>query len=345
VAFAPDGRILAVGGSVLPGGRFIGTLWLWDPATGKERARPAEHGGGVHSLAFTPDGKTLATTSLDDATVKLWEVATGKERAVLKGVMHGNSSPAFTSDGSILAAGGPKEGTVVLWDLPTGKELAMLKGNANAVHVVAFTPDGKTLAAAEGPDTTIRLWDVSGLTRARKRPTVRRSDDELEASWAALAGADATAAYRATWELAAAPGQAVPLLKARLRAVAPPDPTRVARLIADLDSDDFAVREQATRALADLGESALPALRKVLAGRPSAETRQRVEPLLAELEQPANSPECLRVLRAVEVLEHIGTAEARRVLDQLATGLVEARVTQEAKASLSRLAGAPAAEK
>jgi hypothetical protein len=249
----------------------------------------------------------------------------------------------------VLASGcgvdGPRGGRELkLWDLTTGKERATLKGDFDQVWAVAFAPDGKTLASAEGFDTTIRLWDVSGLRRAGSLPTASLTDKEFEALWTDLAGSDAPKAYRAVWALSATPRQAMPLLKARLRPVAPSDPKRVAGLVADLDSDEFAVRERAARGLADLGESAGPALRKVLTERPSAETRQRVEQLLAELGQPVASPERLRVLRAIEALEYAGTADARQVLEALAGGMPEAQVTQEAKASLHRLGGLPARE-
>jgi hypothetical protein len=291
----------------------------------------------------SPDGRTVASTAGDDSTVKLWEVVTGRERASFDGLAHGGTWPAFTADGKILAIGRAEAGTVKLLDLSTGDDLATLKGGANTVHALAFTPDGRTLASAEGPDTTIRLWDVSGLRRGRL-PEVSLSDKELAALWAELAGADAAKAYRAIWALAAAPKQSAAWLQERMRPVPRPEPGRIARLLADLDSDGFAAREKATRELQDLGESAGPALRKALAERPSAEVRQRVEQLLAEVDDPAASPERLRVLRATEVLERVGTDEARRVLETLAAGLAETRLTQEAKTSLHRLAGAPAPE-
>jgi WD40 repeat protein len=344
VTFTGDGSLLGVGGSELPGGNFVATLRLWDVPGGQERLRLKGHGGGIRFLISSPDGRTLASTTLDDATVKLWEVLTGRERASFDGLAHGGTSPAFTPDGTTLAAGGGKEGTVKLWDLRTGKELATLKSGANAVHALAFTPDGKTLAAAEGPDTTIQLWDVSGVVRAERSPVPALTDKALEALWADLAGADAAAAYRAIRDLAAAPKLALPWLEKRVQPVATPEPGRIARLLAHLDSDDFSTREKATRELEELGESAGPALRKALAGAPSAELRQRAGPLLAALDRPADSLDRLRVLRAVEALEHAGSPEARRVLEKLAGGLAEARVTREARASLSRLARLSARE-
>jgi hypothetical protein len=249
---------------------------------------------------------------------------------------------AVSADGKTLASGGSEDGILRIWDITTGKELAALRGEFDTVWAVAFTPDGNTLAAAEGPDTTIRLWDVSGLGGASGAPAVALSEKELEDSWAALGGDDAARAYRAIDALVKTPGQSVPLLKKRLRPVAAADAKRVARLITDLDNEDFAVRDRARRDLESLDEAAGPGLRKALAGRPSAEVRRSVEQLVAALDNPAGSPERLRVLRAIEVLEQIGTAEVRQVLQTLAGGLPEAQVTKEARAARDRLSDVPA---
>ena len=119
------------------------------------------------------------------------------------------------------------------------------------------------------------------------------------------------------------------------------DARRVDRLLADLDREQFPVREAASAELAKLGESAVPALKRVLRQTPSLEVRRRVEQLLSRLEEW--SPERLRILRALEALEHGATPEARRLLEALAAGAPEARLTQEAKASLLRLAKRTAA--
>lgn len=103
--------------------------------------------------------------------------------------------------------------------------------------------------------------------------------------------------------------------------------------IADLDSAEFAAREQATRELARRGEAVEGALRKLLEGRPSLEVRRRVEMLLEKLK----GADRLRALRAIEVLEHLDTAQSRHLLEALAGGAPGACWTQEAKASLQRL--------
>ncbi len=107
--------------------------------------------------------------------------------------------------------------------------------------------------------------------------------------------------------------------------------------MADLDADQFDVREAAFKELKGLGEQVLPALRRALAGEVSAEVRRRLEALLSDPPVLADIPAVRRDVRAVAALEMIGTRGARAVLEKLATGSADARLTQEAKASVRRL--------
>src|SRR6185503_19962498 len=113
-----------------------------------------------------------------------------------------------------------------------------------------------------------------GLFKAAP-PAAKLTPRELETLWEALAGVDAAAAYRAIGKLSASPQQSVPFLTERLKAQPTPDPRRIARLIADLDSGRFKVRQQATLELERLGPGVARALRKALRGQPTAETRTR----------------------------------------------------------------------
>jgi hypothetical protein len=127
-----------------------------------------------------------------------------------------------------------------------------------------------------------------------------------------------------------------------LKAALPPDLKRLRSLIADLESDEFAVREKAQRDLERMGEDAVPALRKALDSKPSAEARRRMESVLKK--SRTLPPGTLQAIRAVEVLENISTPGARRLLESLAEGAPETRLTREAKASLERLSKRPAAK-
>jgi hypothetical protein len=120
-----------------------------------------------------------------------------------------------------------------------------------------------------------------------------------------------------------------------------PISVQVRQLVRDLDSQEFRAREKAAQELAERGHEAEAALRALLAGQPSAEVRRRAEALLEQLE-PSRFPERLGELRALEVLEVIGTREAREVLATLVQGAPHCRLTEEAKASLGRLTRAPA---
>jgi hypothetical protein len=154
-----------------------------------------------------------------------------------------------------------------------------------------------------------------------------------------LADKDAAKAFNAIGLLTAAPEQAVAMLKDKLKAAPDPaDHKQVVRLIADLDSERFETRQKAMEELKQLGERAEPALLEALKDKLSLESRKRVEELLESVRALSASPERLRELRAVEVLEHIGSREARRVLQTLAAGASPARLTREAKAALQRSA-------
>jgi hypothetical protein len=289
---------------------------------------------GVTGAAFSPDGNFLALGSGN--VVVLWDLARGREVRRFDFSHRPANVFAFSPDGKILAAG-TWDGAVGLWEVATGNELAQGSGHRGSVTALAFSPDGKTLVSA-GTETTVLFWDVSRLLAEGRRRPPPLSAEKLEALWKGLADADSMRADQAIWALVAAPKQAVPFLRARLRAVPAVDEWRIARLIKDLDSESFEERRQATEELEKLGDLAESALEKVLAGQVALEVRQRAEMLLEKLEKSVSSLEQLRQTRALEMLEHIGTAEARKVLEQLATGAPEARQTRDAQAALERLA-------
>ena len=150
VAFSPDGRILAAASAE------IMSVKLWDGETGREILDTPQHYPRVRSLAFSPDGATLAVGT-PGGGIQLWDVATGERVATL-----GNriNSLAWSADGRTLVSGSA-DGAVELWDVAAAMNLATLQGHTGWVPFVAFLPDGMTLVSASGSDDTIKLWHAS----------------------------------------------------------------------------------------------------------------------------------------------------------------------------------------
>jgi hypothetical protein len=331
---SPDGRTLLVPNELGP--HLIGySLHLLNAASGHllRKMDPAEAAlfkTPINEATASADGRTWAVLAwLDGPKVVLFEAATGQQRGLLNPGRHRVLALAFSPDGRLLATGGEE---LHLWDLAAGR--IAWRGEAPGgldVTSLAFSPDGTRLAVG-GYDSAALVYDVGELLGGKKPAPPKLSADELENLWTDLSGGDGARAYRAVLRLAAS-HQGVPFLGERLAGLPTPDERRLARLLADLDDNDFAVRERATRELERLGKAAEPALRKALEGAPSAEVRTRVKALLARCDR-----QHLQAERALEALEMAGTAAAREVIKGLAGGPPAAPLTEAAKAALGRLA-------
>lgn len=209
-------------------------------------------------------------------------------------------------------------------------------------HGVALSPDGTRVAAIEweiNKEPRLLLWDVTDLAE-RVRPRYPELTEERKAAlWETLLRDDTKLGHAAMRELAASAARSLPLFRAKVQPFVEVkvDEKQVRRWIADLDDDDFKVRETATQNLERAGAVAKPLLEKTLAQKPSAEARRRLEELLEKTNQPI-SPAELRSLRTVEILEQIGNDEAQRLLRSLAGGAEASSLTRAAKQSLERLA-------
>jgi uncharacterized caspase-like protein/Tol biopolymer transport system component len=137
------------------------TIKLLNVETGQMRRALTNHASSVDCVAFSPDGKILASGSFDK-TIKLWDAATGKELATLMGHTQSVNSIAFNRDGTMLASASD-DGTVKLWDIAHRSLIVTLTGHTAAVDSVAFSPKGGMLASASA-DKTIQLWNIE--TRA-----------------------------------------------------------------------------------------------------------------------------------------------------------------------------------
>ncbi len=148
IAFSSDGTMLATGGHVN----------LYDMMT-RRRIATLSHSSEAVSVAFSPDGSTLASAARN-GKIKLWDIATQTEVTTLEGHKSRVHSIAFSPDGTTLASGSFDD-TVKLWDVATRTEIATLEGQGD-IYSVAFSPDGTTLASASG--LVIQLWDVATRT-------------------------------------------------------------------------------------------------------------------------------------------------------------------------------------
>jgi hypothetical protein len=240
---------------------------------------------------------------------------------------------AVSPDGQVLAVSiGTKIG---LYAPRTGAELARLEHpdpDHGSVSSLAFSANGRQLASASFGQ--VILWDVTAALGRQDRATKPLTQAEKDALWQDLASADAAVANRAIARLVETPAnELADYLRPRLIVA---DKARMARLIADLNSGEFAVRRQATEALEALDDLAEPALRRALADKPPLEIARRLEALLIRLERPFASPAGLRQLRALEVLESSGSSQAETILKELASG--EGRLAQQARHAAERLA-------
>ncbi len=345
IAFSPDGSLIGIlpsegnlqdsmTGQPLPNDP---TIRLWDVATGKSVRRFDEPRAKPVCLVFARDGRTLATGN-QDGTVSVWEVASGKERHSFKTGAAGNIfTLLFAPDGKTLVGGG-LGGTVGFWDAATGKEVVQWKGHGNAVVALAFATDSPTLISGS-LDTTALIWDTTTPLRARAVEPIDLAPAQTDDLWNNLASGDARKAHEALGTLCRAPEKSVALLQNRFKPVPALDGKRLHQLLDDLESEKFPVRHRATLDLEKFGELAEPDLKRVLAAGPPLDARLRLERLLDRLMNAAPlSADDLRAHRALEILESIGTSEARSVLETIAGGAGGARVTVEAKAALQRLA-------
>jgi WD40 repeat protein len=344
--FSPDGRLLAwtnkdhaISISDAVTGRLL-------PLPGKRGLEGDDARVWYYLLAFSAGGEYLAAApnytfqdlldGEETKPVRVIHTRSGNEAARFVVPADDDSRldrhywMAISPDARLVAIVEEGEKTVRLMEVSSGRTRLKLSGHRAQPTALAFSPDGKLLASG-GSDNVIYLWDVTG---ARTKGDAAKDAAQY---WAGLADEDAMRAGEGLSELVRKSDAGVAFMKERLRPVAAVDGKRLARLVADLDADAFDTREAASRELAQLGEGAEAALREALKGKPSAETKRRLDDLLEKLERRTLSPEELRGVRAVEALEHIGTPEARKLLEKLADGAAVARLTRDAKASLKRL--------
>jgi WD40 repeat protein len=293
--------------------------------------------------AFTPDDRFFL---IGGDIVQVFELATGKiansfdkhNRPVGALAVSPNGRIAASTDGQ---TGRPKQlkdpHRIRFWDIATCRELATLSGHDVNATSLCFSPDGTQLITGL-QDATALVWDVPEEARRAAVTVQAIAAEEIEAVWHDLSSTEAAAGQRAVLRLVNDPDSAVALLEERLKPVAAPDDKEVQSLITGLEDDDFKVRQASLDRLAAYGAVITHQLTAAARDAESNEVRLRCRELL----QAAQSPlplrgEALTAARAVQVLEWVGTTQAKALLGKLATGAAEAQLTRESRAALGRL--------
>ena len=283
---------------------------------------------------FSPDGETLAVLGFP-MRLELWHLPTGRRLREMN-LSDQEELPrtfalptvAFAPHGQWLAFT-HQEGEIVLLETQTGKEIQTLRGHQGFVSSLAFAPDCRRLLSG-GRDTTALLWAV--MPENPELPKSWKEDGKL---WDELGGAT-PAAYKIAWALMAHPDRAMQVLAKRMLADEGASEKEIRELVANLASAKFGQRDVAMRRLKEIGTRSLPALEDALKKSPDLETTRRIQDLLKTVETSL-TPETLRDLRGMQILEMIAMPEARKLLAVIAAGDAGAAKTRLAQAALERM--------
>ena len=339
LAFSPDGKVFA---SLAATQSMKAELYVWDVRKGK----PLWHEivPAAHLISFSPNGRLLATGGWKSTT--LWHPTTGQclcrlERGDIKGA-------TFSPDSRLLLTGrcDGSRWHYSFGEIGSGTERSKLVVEVSqngGVSTLALSPDGRRLATGMG-DGTILLWDLAGRV-GETAPKGKPGTQELEDLWKTLNERDGRAGLRAMQRFARCPGSCrgdvsqIPQTRPRRTVSA----DTLGKWIANLDSDNFDEREQASKELESLRKSVEEPIQKALMGNVAPEAKRRLTELLEKIHDLEPPAELVGPLRALEVLEEMATPEARKLLELLALGQAEAPLTMAAKEALGRLgqAGKP----
>ena len=329
LALSPDGKTLATAARQ--------GLRLWNAQDGQALHRPEMSKQESVAVCFSPDGKLVA--SGDSSCVVLWEVVTGKVARTLSGYKGELSSLLFSSDGRTLYTASYDK-MIRAWDVRTGQLLGQIEGHTGWIWSLDLRADQRQLVSGS-VDGQIKVWSTLALRGSDKHVSAKIPVVDVEQRWKELAHPEASVALRAVWELASDPAQALPLLRAKLADVRGQGPSiqEIQRLIADLDDEEWPVREQASERLLAVGPHALASIKAALDRPASLEAARRLKRLVHAIDPTALPTEDLLVLRGVQVLECIGTPEAHKILQALAQQRSGTpRLVEEAAQAAQRLA-------
>jgi hypothetical protein len=339
LAFSPDRSELAVGTE-------HGYVHVFRVRDGDllRSAAPKRLGVSKARVAYSPNGRELAVASgwfrdfeRPPYVLGIWDTELKTQRARLRWGRLVSGEPGhayrclFTPDGKTLVVPCADK-TVRFYEAQTGG-LRHVGSVPTWPDSMSLAPDGRLLADWRNEKGRRRMILMDWRATAGMPQPLHAA--ALDAMWENLASPDSEKGFRAVVALGASPTQAAHLIGEKLRPTAAPKAEAVKGWIADLGSADFATREAAEKELAKLGDVVEVELREA-AKSDDPERRARAGRILKAATN-RTSPERLRVLRAVEVLEYADTPTGREVLKALAAGAPTSLLTRDAKAALVRL--------
>jgi WD40 repeat protein len=323
IEFTPDGKKLLCGS-------WEGVVQVID-VTNNTVLKPIgrEH---IVMFAVSPDGNTVATWRRTekyewDKHLTLWDIDTGAERARINVGPTAFTGMTFTPDGRGLWL--PHSAGWAQFEVATGEQRAWVQGH----WPISVSKNGRLFVCKA--ENAIFVWDVTGRNNGGVLDATPLKEEELVKAWTALGG-NAYQAYAAIYRLAGVPGQALPFLEKQLKLVTPLDPKRVEKLLIQLNSKVTVEREQAFAELPKYGQWALREVKAALEKKQGPEMRGRLEDLVPLIRDYPAFAEQTQAMRIIELLEQIGTADARRLLETLADG-ERPQFTEAARAALRRL--------
>lgn len=344
-----------------PNGKFLvtrGSLYevnVWDAATGAHHANLQDSVRDIErGLAFLDDGRFLALMasyavapeeielrpavwrpgSITAARLGLWDLAVGKLVRPFDPPGKNWIRDIVADPGGYIVATAHNEGFPALFEVASGEMRRRLPGESRINTSLAFTPDGQRLVTVGG-DKTGLVWDISFQAAAKRKTPATAA--ELEVAWIKLAERSAAGAYDAQVTWASNLEATIDLLRKRLKPTPILDRATINRIVDNLDSEKFTIREKAMFQLDALGRPAAALLRARLNDVGSLEVKRRVAGFFERFDAATILPSELREIRALEFLEQLGTPAARAMIADLAKGEPTADLTIRARAASARL--------
>lgn len=349
-AISTDGNTLTTCSyAYQPQGGQMAEAWSWEVSTGKVRSKITLPNVTFTAIGFL-DHRLMLLFTPNSTIQKIYDSYTGLEvRPLENGGPHQASCMAISPDrrliGECILAGdmyGPNgrpvqiNRTISIWEAASGAIRQQFKLTGRNVQTIAFSPDGKYIAVALS-DTTINVYEIAPVPPV----TGKVDEDAVNKLWDTLNDSNGINAFNAMSQLQLAPELTIKLFKANLKPSdnVQTDDEKIKKLISNLDSPRYVVRETAMKDLERLGRTALPEVNRMRAKKDiSAELQERLDQLILKLNKPDTTNVHLRPLRAIEILERLNTPEAKQILETLTKG-GESPTTRAAQEAVERLSG------